>query len=92
MQDAQAGLWRSLFGSGKEDSQVIFYPRKSLKQAFAVLLLRSVYEAADSMDFIPMVCPAETVALSTTVWCQIHYTVSRQLGQLTGGLLPCRMQ
>ena len=29
--------------------------RKRLQQNFAVLLLRSVYEAADSMDFMPMV-------------------------------------
>ena len=31
------------------------FPRKALDQRFAVLLVRSVYDAVDALDFIPMV-------------------------------------
>ena len=35
----------------------ILFPRKALDQRFAVLLLNSMYDAVDSLDFIPMVRP-----------------------------------
>ena len=33
----------------------VAFPRKALDQRFAVLLLRSTYEAVDALDFIAMV-------------------------------------
>ena len=33
----------------------VLFPRKSLTQVFAVLLMRSAYEAVDDLNFIPMV-------------------------------------
>lgn len=33
----------------------VLFPRKALNQVFAVLLMRSAYEAVDALDFIPMV-------------------------------------
>jgi hypothetical protein len=34
----------------------IRFPRKALDIRFAVLLMRSTYDAVDDLDFIPMVC------------------------------------
>lgn len=39
---------------GNQPEPVLF-PRKALNQVFAVLLMRSAYDAVDSLDFIPMV-------------------------------------
>ena len=33
----------------------VLFPRRALDQRFAVLLLNSMYDAVDSLDFIPMV-------------------------------------
>jgi hypothetical protein len=33
----------------------VLFPRRALNQIFAVLLMRSAYEAVDTLDFIPMV-------------------------------------
>lgn len=41
-------------GIGNEPEPVLF-PRKALNQVFAVLLMRSAYDAVDDLDFIPMV-------------------------------------
>ncbi|CAL8465945.1 g5481 [Coccomyxa elongata] len=38
---------------GNQPEPVLF-PRKALNQVFAVLLMRSAYDAVDSLDFIPM--------------------------------------
>ncbi|KAK9839251.1 hypothetical protein WJX81_004341 [Elliptochloris bilobata] len=46
------GSWR-LLGTPTQPEPVLF-PRKTLDQRFAVLLLNSMYEAVDSLDFIPM--------------------------------------
>lgn len=35
----------------------VLFPRRALNQIFAVLLMRSAYEAVDTLDFIPMVSP-----------------------------------
>lgn len=46
----------ALFGSSTaEYSEAVRFPRNQLDQRFAVLLMRSVYEAVDALDFIPMV-------------------------------------
>lgn len=55
VQNASAGALQDLFSSTQEDNQPIYFPRKRLNQSFAVLLLRSVYDAADAMDFVAMV-------------------------------------
>eukprot|EP00955_Chlamydomonas_euryale_P114001 366245-Chlamydomonas_euryale.AAC.36 len=34
--------------------QPVMFPRRSLDQRFAVLLMRSTYEAVDDLDFMPM--------------------------------------
>ncbi len=51
-----AGFPANLLGSfmGNQPEPVLF-PRKALNQVFAVLLMRSAYDAVDSLDFIPMV-------------------------------------
>ena len=41
----------------------VAFPRKVLDQRFAVLLLRSTYDAVDALDFIAMVGPS-TSAIS----------------------------
>ena len=33
----------------------VLFPRKAVSQVFAVLLMRSAYDAVDQLDFIPMV-------------------------------------
>lgn len=33
----------------------VLFPRRALNQIFAVLLMRSAYEAVDTLEFIPMV-------------------------------------
>ena len=38
----------------------VLFPRKALDQRFAVLLLNSMYDAVDSLDFIPMVRTGRT--------------------------------
>jgi hypothetical protein len=48
----------------------VLFPRKALSQVFAVLLMRSAYDAVDQLDFIPMVssthwgsgCPSHLMA------------------------------
>lgn len=35
--------------------EVVLFPRKTLNQPFAILLMRSAYETVDDLDFIPMV-------------------------------------
>ena len=60
---AQATRAASLFDSGRSflgvpaQPEPILFPRKALDQRFAVLLLNSMYDAVDSLDFIPMVRP-----------------------------------
>ncbi len=38
----------------------VLFPRKALDQRFAILLLNSMYDAVDSLDFIPMVRAGRT--------------------------------
>ena len=40
----------------------VAFPRKVLDQRFAVLLLRSTYDAVDALDFIAMVGPGTSVS------------------------------
>ena len=47
------GAW-GLLGTPTQPEPVLF-PRKLLDQRFAVLLLNSMYDAVDNLDFIPMV-------------------------------------
>lgn len=42
----------------------VLFPRKTLDQVFAVLLMRSAYEAVDDLNFIPMVDSCRTIAYS----------------------------
>ena len=68
LQEAQAFQLPKLPGTDTQalpEAAPALIPRKSLRQNFAVLLLRSVYEAADEMDFMPMVSAVRVhVALS----------------------------
>lgn len=60
----------------------VAFPRKVLDQRFAVLLLRSTYDAVDALDFIAMVGPGTssvsgmtllaTKSSSSTCDCDIH--------------------
>lgn len=47
------GAW-GLLGVPTQPEPVLF-PRKLLDQRFAVLLLNSMYDAVDNLDFVPMV-------------------------------------
>ncbi len=61
----QGALARGSFGTSSEGGlfgllpvaqpEPVLFPRRSLYLQFAVLLLRAGYDAADSLDFIPMV-------------------------------------
>ena len=51
---AADGLIDSLLASMQQAEPVTF-PRKRLQLNFAVLLMRSGYEAVDDLDFVPMV-------------------------------------
>jgi hypothetical protein len=44
----------------------VLFPRKTLDQVFAVLLMRSAYEAVDDLNFIPMVSCCEVFAYCLT--------------------------
>lgn len=57
VQVAEAGPFPGglLGGSDAKYSDPVKVPRNKLDQRFAVLLVRSVYEAVDTLDFIPMV-------------------------------------
>ena len=43
----------------------VLFPRRSLTQVFAVLLMRSAYEAVDELNFIPMVRLASCLLTSS---------------------------
>jgi len=49
-----AGLGDAITRVFPPPPQPVLFPRKALGQAFAVLLMRSSYEAVDSLDYIPM--------------------------------------
>ena len=57
MQDSNAaglpGNFADIFAPTQPEP--VLFPRKSLTQVFAVLLMRSAYEAVDDLNFIPMV-------------------------------------
>ena len=45
----------------------VAFPRKVLDQRFAVLLLRSTYDAVDALDFIAMVGPGTSTVSGMTL-------------------------
>ena len=45
----------------------VAFPRKVLDQRFAVLLLRSTYDAVDALDFIAMVGPGTSAVSGMTL-------------------------
>lgn len=45
----------------------VAFPRKVLDQRFAVLLLRSTYDAVDALDFIAMVGPGTSTVSGMTM-------------------------
>ena len=53
------------FEMGRTSPEVIRLPRNRLNQQFAVLLMRSVYDAVDALDFVSMV---SKLAVSAAVW------------------------
>ena len=56
-QESQAAGFTGNFADFFSPSQPepVLFPRKALDQVFAVLLMRSAYEAVDDLNFIPMV-------------------------------------
>lgn len=48
-----SGNFADFFSPSQPDP--VLFPRKALDQVFAVLLMRSAYEAVDDLNFIPMV-------------------------------------
>lgn len=54
LQDAHA-LSLPSFNRSRDSPEPVKLPRSKLKQQFAVLLMRSVYDAVDALDFVSMV-------------------------------------
>ena len=49
-------LWQDFTPPSFSPPSPVLFPRRNLDQRFAVLLMRSSYDAADDLDFVPMVC------------------------------------
>ncbi len=50
----------------------VLFPRKALDQVFAVLLMRSAYEAVDDLNFIPMVRAIPRLVSSSLSWWHMY--------------------
>jgi hypothetical protein len=70
-----SGVLQSLFNSQPEP---VLFPRKALEQVFAVLLMRSAYDAVDELDFIPMVRPCAHICFRI---CSAEQTIAAVHGK-----------
>jgi len=74
---ASFSLPQSLDFSHLLPPEPVAFPRKVLDQRFAVLLLRSTYDAVDALDFIAMVGPGTSTLSGVTLLATIQSSSTR---------------